>query len=292
MFQNRWVKEGGFYGKEAPIIAWAGLDIATHPKVLLKQIEESEKKLEEITAPYKMKMLELVWNQRWFDNTIWDYKSQWVKILEIMKKLRSGWKLDFEESTYLIKLTESGIIKQWEAEIDPKTKIIHFPFELWPDIIDIFQDITPDSIVKRTLEKALWILENREITNQEWTEALKCCRDESFMLNLALVDSKSESRGTILALKNSIITLRYHELVMRGYRGVTDSLNDHFIAEIWPKCGECGGEIAGSLNFSRHAWSALHTSCIPEYLNRNHINRSHATYLTAVYKAMFPWEEL
>lgn len=88
MSQNAWIKDGGFYGKDAPIISGAGLDVAAHPQVLLKQTETSRIDSEELSDKYREKILGLVWIKKGFNDII-DFSIHGDIIFRIIKKLES-----------------------------------------------------------------------------------------------------------------------------------------------------------------------------------------------------------
>lgn len=292
MSQNAWIRDGGFYWKDAPIISGAGLDVAAHPQVLLKQTETSRIDSEELSDKYREKILGLVWMKRGF-NDILDFSIHGDIIFRIMKKLesKSGWNLDKEkEGSIFYKLLEHGII--WASSLDINGNRATVTCEIWPEIADIFVDITSDSTIANTLKKADWIMEHAGLDHETWKEALKCCRDESFIPNLKQMNGGAESRGLVLLLKNPVILLRYHGLKMEKYRGTNNyehPENNHWVGENWPKCDSCWEEIAGSQNFTRIHGTAIHTSCIPEHLEKYPVREEgFEEYLRAVYHAMFP----
>lgn len=289
MKTNNWMKEGGFYWKDARVISDAGLDIAAHPKVLIKEAEISRISAEENKEVYREKMLRLVWKNRWFDDKIWDSRSNAHLLQGVMKKLRSGWDFTSQEAELFFELLKSGVIQSRWIKSEKSTETISLGYEVWPDLADIFEDAEgKDSRIKNILMQVAWVLDDTEISPETWIEALKCCQDKSFKPNVKVMNSTVIMEELMLRLKNPIVLLRFHLLQMEAYRG-TNKDNDHWIGEMnWPSCTSCGEEIAGSQNFTRAAWAALHTSCIPDYLKKNHADKKHAEYMKAVYDAMFP----
>lgn len=289
MKTNWWMRSGGFYWNDARIISDAWLDIAAHPRVLLKQAETARIKTEETTDKYREKMLGLVWKNRWFDDKIWDSGSNTHLLQGVMKKLRFGWDFTSQEAELFFELLKSGVIQSRWIKSEKSTETISLGYEVWPDLTDIFEDTEEkDSRIKNILMQVAWVLDDTEISPETWIEALKCCQDKSFKPNVKVMDSTVIMEELMLRLKNRIVLLRFHWLQMETYRGTNNS-NDHWIGEMnWPSCTSCGEEIAGAQNFTRAAWAALHTSCIPDYLKKNHVDKKHAEYMKAVHDAMFP----
>lgn len=287
MKTNWWMRSGGFYWNGARIISDAWLDIAAHPRVLLKQVETARIKTEEATDKYREKMLKLAWTSRWFNHKIWDPGNNIHLVQMIMKKLKSGWVLTPQEAELFFELLKSEIIQSWWVKSDKTTKTISLGYELWPDIADIFEDTEEGSTVTNTLKEVEGILKETEIEQEIWIEALKCCRDTSFKPNIKAMNSTVVMEELVLRLKNPIILLRYHGLTMEAYRGTNEG-NDGWISENWPDCISCGEEMAGSQNFTRVYWAGIHTSCIPDYLGKNRVDQKHGEYIRAVYEAMFP----